>query len=139
MGNTGTQDVSESGSTSRVIELFASDPNGADLTIGDGKVFWVCPETYNNHTISSFHTAVTQSSSSGVPTTQFANVTLGLDILSTKATIDVSETTSYTAAVQPVINESNNTITTGDLLRVDVDVAGTGTKGLIALFTLTPP
>ena len=49
-----------------------------------------------------------------------------------------SETSSYTAATAPVINTSNDDVLTGDFLRVDIDGAGTGAKGLIVMVTLQP-
>ena len=51
-------------------------------------------------------------------------------MLTTKITIDASEFTSYTAAAAPVIDTGNDDVATGDLIAVDVDVAGTGAKGL---------
>ena len=58
------------------------------------------------------------------------NITKNLDILSTRITIDVNEKDSKTAATPAVINQSNNTVNHGDEIRIDVDIAGTGTKGL---------
>ena len=49
--------------------------------------------------------------------------------------IDVSEFTSYSAAVPPVIDGANDDVTSGDLIAVDVDVAGTGAKGLGVVLT----
>ena len=60
---------------------------------------------------------------------QIRNVTQTADMLSTRITIDASEFTSYTAAAA-VIDTGNDDVATGDLIAVDVDVAGTGAKGL---------
>lgn len=46
-------------------------------------------------------------------------------------TIDANEVSSYTAATPGVVNPANDDLATGDLLRVDVDTAGTGAKGLV--------
>jgi hypothetical protein len=51
-------------------------------------------------------------------------------MLSTAITIDANETTSYTAAAPPVIDTAHDDVATGDLIAIDVSVAGTGTKGL---------
>ena len=59
-------------------------------------------------------------------------------MLSTEITIDVSEFTSYTAATPPVIDTGHDGVATGDILRIDVDVAGTGAKGLIVVLTFGP-
>ena len=37
-----------------------------------------------------------------------------------------------------LINTSNDDVLTGDFLRVDIDGAGTGAKGLIVMVTLQP-
>jgi hypothetical protein len=60
-------------------------------------------------------------------------------MLSTRITIDVSAFTSYTAAAPPVIDGANDDVATGDIIRIDVDVAGTGAKGLIVILTFQTP
>jgi hypothetical protein len=52
----------------------------------------------------------------------------GTTILSTKLTIDVDEKTSATAAIAAVISDA--VLAAGDEITFDVDVAGTGAKGL---------
>lgn len=66
-------------------------------------------------------------SSSGLPTVD-VNLTGTGTILSTKLTIDVSELTSVTAATPYVL--STTTLADDAELTVDIDVAGTGAKGL---------
>jgi len=83
--------------------------------------------------------AVYTVSSSGTPTVQIHNLTDTQDMLSTLITIDANEYSSYTAATQPVINASYDDVATGDRLRIDVDVAGTGTKGLDVILTFQTP
>lgn len=73
---------------------------------------------------------ITTVSSSGIVTVQLANLTAAVDMLSTRLTIDVGEFFSDTAATPAVIDPVNNLINTGDRLSIDVDVAGTGAKGL---------
>lgn len=51
-------------------------------------------------------------------------------MLSTPITIDATEYTSYEATTDPVINTSNDDVTGGDFIGVNVTVAGTDTKGL---------
>jgi hypothetical protein len=82
-----------------------------------------------------FDIAVHTVSSSGTPTVQLHNATDSQDMLSTVATIDVSERTSYTATTAPVIDTDYDDVSSGDRLRIDVDVAGTGTKGLDVIMT----
>ena len=70
---------------------------------------------------------------------QIRNITQTADMLTTKITIDASEFTSYTAATAPVIDTGNDDVATGDLIAIDVDVAGTGAKGLGVILTFQMP
>lgn len=65
---------------------------------------------------------------SGTPTFQIHNVTRSADMLSTPITIDSGARDSRTAAVRRAIS-GLNVIYEGDVLRLDCDVSGTGTKG----------
>ncbi len=58
------------------------------------------------------------------------NVTQAHDILTVSCSIDVSEFTSYTASIPPVIDTNNSLVAVGDRIAIDVDTAGTGAKGL---------
>jgi hypothetical protein len=101
------------------------------LTTGDGKAYFRVPSTLNGCDIVAVAAHVTTVSSSGTPTVQIHNVTDTVDVLSTAITIDANEKDSSTAATPAVINGSNDSVATADELRIDVDVAGTGAKGLI--------
>lgn len=73
----------------------------------------------------SVQAGIATTSSSGIPTFDLNDA--GVTMLSTKITVDVSENTSLTAAIPPVISVRNHT---GPwTLTGDVDVAGTGAKG----------
>jgi hypothetical protein len=121
------------GQLGRVAQVLVTDPAGDALVTGDGQAFLLVPSQLNGRNITSVAAAVTTQSSSGAVTVQVARVRGGtpVDVLSTALTIDANETTSYTAATPAVINTSNDDLATGDLLRIDVDGAGTGAKGLI--------
>jgi hypothetical protein len=123
----------------RTVQILVTDPNGLSLTTGDGKAYFTVPALLNGHNLVAAHAALTTVSSSGLPTIQIANVTDSVDMLSTKITVDASELTSYTAATPPVIDTAHDDVATGDLLRVDVDVAGTGAKGLMVILTFEAP
>lgn len=114
-----------------VVSILVSDPNGDAITTGDGKAYFRVPSTLNGMNLVAVAAHVTTASSSGTPTIQIANVTQAVDMLSTKITIDANETDSSTAAAAAVIDGANDDVATADELRIDVDVAGTGTKGLI--------
>lgn len=120
-----------------VVSIQVTDPNGAVLTTGDGKAYFRVPSTLNGAVITAVAAHVTTVSSSGTPTIQIHNVTDTVDVLSTLITIDANEKDSSTAAAAAVINTSNDDVATGDELRIDVDVAGTGTKGLIVEIQFT--
>jgi hypothetical protein len=100
------------------------------LTTGDGLIYVTIPPAFNGKVLSIPHAAVYAASSSGLVTIQIHNVTDSVDMLSTKITIDESEYSSYTAATAPVVDTDNDDVATGDRLRIDVDVAGTGVTGL---------
>jgi hypothetical protein len=108
------------------------------LTTGDGKLIFCVSDDLNGLNLIDADAFVTTVSSSGTPTIQIRNVTDAVDMLSTLITIDASEFTSYTAAAPPVINGATDDVATGDLIAVDVDVAGTGAKGLGVVLTFGP-
>ena len=56
-------------------------------------------------------------------------------MLSTLITIDVSKLTSYASATPSVINSLYKVVSTGDLLRIDKTVAGTGEMGDAIILT----
>jgi hypothetical protein len=114
-----------------VISILVSDPGGDAITTGDGKAYWRVPSTLNGMDLVAVAAAVTTVSSSGAPTVQVHNVTQAADMLSTAITIDASETDSATAATPAVIDTANDDVATGDMLRIDIDAAGTGAKGLM--------
>jgi hypothetical protein len=102
----------------------------ATLATGDGQFIFAIPADLNGRNLTSAAAFVTTVSSSGLPTVQIRNVTQTADMLTTKVTIDASEFTSYTAATTVVIDTANDDVATGDLIAIDVDVAGTGARGL---------
>ncbi len=102
----------------------------ATLTTGDGQFIFAIPSDLNGTNLVSVAAFVTTVSSSGLPTVQIRNVTDAVDMLSTKVSIDASEFTSYTAATAAVIDTAHDDVATGDRIAIDVDVAGTGAKGL---------
>lgn len=89
----------------------------------------------------SAHATVTTAGSSAT-TVQIHNLTNTDDLLTTVTTIDSGDTTSYDATTPHVVDDSGdpqvNYITRGDVLRVDVDSAGTGAMGLEVLLEFGP-
>lgn len=115
----------------RVVSIQVTDPNGNALTVGDGKAYFRVPSVMNGWNLVAVAAHVTTVSSSGLPTVQIYNVTDTVDMLSTPITIDANKKDSKDATTAAVINSATDDVATGDELRIDVDVAGTGTKGLI--------
>lgn len=109
------------------IKVF-SDAN--NVVLGAGAFTFAVPSSLAGTSLLTIAGYVTTVSSAGTPTVQIANVTTAVDVLSTKLTIDASEFTSYTAATPAVVNAANAAVSEGDLIRIDVDVTGTGAKGL---------
>ena len=120
-----------------VLKVLAADV--AWLT-GDGKIYFTIPPELNGAKLISAHAYCYFPSAYNkpAPVLQVARgrrlspytVPLYNDMLSTRITIDATEYSSTDASVQPVINTAYDDVATRDLIRVDVDEAGTGTKGL---------
>ena len=100
------------------------------LTTGD-LVIWCVPEDFNGLNLIDMDAFVTTASTSGKPTVTLRNITQANSyFLTTAVTIDINETSSYTASVIPVIDTANDDVATGDLIAVEVTAIGTGTKGM---------
>ena len=109
------------------------------LTVEDGKMYFTVPPTLNGMNLVDADAMIATASSSGLPAIQIYNQTDSVDMLSTQITIDVGEFASYTAETQPVIDTTKDDVVTGDVLRIDVKGAGTGTKGLHVVLTFRLP
>lgn len=123
------------------VGILVSDPLGSAITTGDGKAYLRIPTRINGFNLTEVGASVSTVSSSGAVTVQIRRVRSGtpVDMLSTALTIDASETDSSTAATAAVINTSNDDIATADQIYIDIDGAGTGTKGLFITLTFTLP
>jgi len=109
-----------------------------DVEVLDGARYWTVPEEFNGGVIVDVEAFIYTPSSSGIPTFQIArgrrasptSAPTFVDVLSTKLTVDQGEYSSTDATAAAVINTSNDDLQTRDVIRIDVDVAGTGAKGL---------
>lgn len=131
-----------------LVHLKIFDDTTAATTGNDAKRF-VITDDLGGTRLRSAHFSVTSESTSGTLQLMVANLSAGtLDLLSTPTRINASETTSYTHGTQHVVATANavfhggtfptNYITRGDVLRIDVDAAGTSAKGLEALLEFGP-
>lgn len=107
------------------------------VAAGDGKFIFAISEDMDGYGLGEAQAFVSTVSSSGKPTVQIRNITQTEDLLGTVITIDANEYTSYAAAT-PSIAIPGLSVATGDLIAVDVDVAGTGAKGLGVILVFCP-
>jgi len=103
--------------------IIACSDETTAITTGTAKVTFRVPYEV---TVLGVRASVNTVSSSGTPTVDINEN--GTTILSTKLTIDASEKTSVTAATAAVISDS--TLADDSEITIDIDTAGTGTKGL---------
>ena len=104
------------------VEVFAS---AADVTTGDGKAFVRIPQDMEGYILNSVFATVYTAGTTNTTDIQLRNKTNSADILTTKVTIDSTETDSRTAATAPVINYANAGVKNGDVIAIDVDAAST--------------
>ena len=104
--------------------------DGIAPVTGNGITHFVIPSTMDGKNLFSAQAHVyTVGTGGSITNVQIYNSTTGYDMLSTPITIDLSENDSSTAATPPV-GGGNNGISTGDVIRIDVDAVATNTKGL---------
>lgn len=108
------------------VFVFALSDEGTAITTGVAKLTWRAP--YKLKITAIPRASLNTVSSSGLPTVDI-NVA-GSTILSTKLTLDVSEKTSVTAAAAAVLSASPTLVADDAEVTFDIDVAGTGAKGL---------
>lgn len=113
-----------------------------DVLVGDGRFWWPIPEDLGEAEIIQVEAGVSTASSGGTVQVQIAHQpggTGGLsDILSTKISIEAGFKNSMDAAAQPAISGGVWAVNRGDWLRIDIDSAGSGAKGLAVMVALTP-
>ena len=104
--------------------------DGIAPTTGDGATHVTIPSTLDGKNLLSAQAHVyTVGTGGSITTVQIHNLTDGQDMLSTAITIDLNEKDSSTAATPPVVG-GNNGVSTGDVIRIDVDAVATSTLGL---------
>jgi len=122
----------------RIVQLKIVDDSTVVAT-GNGKLIFVIPEELNGMNLIQAESFCSTVSSSGLPTVQIRNVTDSVDMLSTRITIDATEYTSYTAEARSAVDGTHDDVATGDLIAIDVDVSGTGTRGLGIILSFQLP
>lgn len=120
-----------------IIQVF---DGATDTATGDGKAYFTIPEELNGMNLVGVHARVVTAGTTGTTDIQIANVTDSVDMLSTKLTIDSTETGSDTAATAAVIDTTKDDVATNDLIRIDCDaVSTTKAKGLIVRLRFALP
>ena len=113
----------------RIVSIKILDDDTV-LTTGDGKFHFFITTELASWDLVDMSAGVSTVSSSGLPTFDLRNVTQSADVLTTKLSIDASEKHSKDATTAVVIDGNEDDMAEGDELRIDCDIAGTGTKGL---------
>lgn len=126
----------------RLVQVLVLDnTTAATVTNEAGDFYYTVPEEFNGYNLVFAHASVGDPGTTGTQTIQIHNVTDGVDMLSTRITIDSGEATSYTAATPPVIDTANDDVATGDQLRFDIDTihAGTAANGTTVILGFQLP
>lgn len=113
-----------------------------DVTVGDGAAYFVIPSSMNGMNLISAHAYAITAGVTGTTDIQIARIRSGtpVDMLSTKITIESTQTGSNTAAAQHVIDTANDDVATHDRIRVDVDATSTTkAKGAIIVLNFQLP
>lgn len=123
----------------RTIQIALVAPT-TDVITGDGQYYFHVPASLDASVITAVHAMVVTAGTTGTTDVQIARVRSGTpaDVLSTKLTIDSTETGSDTAATPAVIDTGNDDLATNDILRIDVDATSTTkAKGLVITIEVT--
>ena len=108
-------------------------PDADDTYVGDGITAVTIPSTFDGLYLYSIGGHVYTAGTGATTDVQLYNLTTAVDVLSTKLTIDASETDSSTAATPAVINSGGSArVYTATVLRIDIDqiASGSAAKGL---------
>lgn len=123
----------------KVVQIAVVEA-ATDCATGDGKAYFVVPESLNGMNLVRVHGRAITAGTTGTMDVQIRNVTDSQDMLSTKLTWDSTEAGTDTAATAAVINGSYDDVATNDLLAVDVDaVQTTKAKGMIITLEFALP
>jgi hypothetical protein len=126
------EEVADEATTER-LSIYCVDGATDVDTAGDGNGYILIPNGVTGNIIevgASFVTAGT-GDNTGTTDIQIARIRSGssVDVLSTKLTIDATETNSSTAATAAVINTANDDVQEWDMLRIDIDAVSSVTTG----------
>jgi hypothetical protein len=109
------------------------------IASGDGAMYFTVPALLNGMNLVSAGGHLYTAATSGTVQVQVANVTSGVDMLTSKLEWDATEKDTNTANSAAVINTSNDGVATGEEIRVDIDAAASGAKGMELRLTFQTP
>lgn len=133
----GLRDAGIFDSKSVVIQVL---DGAVSTSVGDGKAYITIPEELNGMNLTGVHAAVITAGTTNTTDIQIRNVTDSVDMLSTKMTIDSTETSTATAATAAVIDTTHDDVVTNDVIAIDIDaVSTTAAKGLIVRLRFALP
>lgn len=95
------------------------------IATGDGQAKIIIPSDVNGMDLVRVSAHVGTAGTTGTLDIQIRNATDAVDVLSTKLTIDSTETSSSTAATPAVINTANDSAATDDVWYIDIDAVQT--------------
>lgn len=120
--------------------VVLDDTTDTAVADGAGDFTFRIPAVLNGYNLVDIECGVYIAGTTNTTDIQIANVTQAADMLSTKCTVDSTETDSSTAATAPVIDGANDDVATADQIRIDVDaVSTTAAKGLYVELTFQNP
>jgi len=130
---------SEFGKRNVQLTLLAKD---TDAVVGEevGGYTYTVPSSLDGWKLVEAQASVRVAGTTGTLDLQVHNITQAVDMLSTVITVDSGAVSSYTAAASSVVNPANNSLTSGDQIRVDVEaIHTTPSKGLAVILTFQKP
>lgn len=116
------------------IKVFGDREDDPVVATGDGAFYFAIQDDLDKLVLRRAEAFVSTVSAGGDIILQFHNVVVAVDMMSDRVQIDEGDFTSYTSGAPSQVDETgtppNNEVSTGDLIRIDVDSAGTVAKGL---------
>ena len=127
-------------STTRVeVQVLATSDFTTNTAVADGAFYFKIDNKIGSSNLVSVHAEVITAGTTNTTDVQIYNIDNALDMLSTKLTIDSTETGSDTAATPAVINTSNDDVDLNDVIRIDIDaISTTAAQGLIVTLGFDP-
>lgn len=104
----------------RYVEIEVAAPT-FPVEAGDGAKYFHIPPELNGMNLIYAHAFCVTPGTTGTMVIQIYNVTDAVHMLNTGITIDSTETSSDTAAVQAVIDTLDDDVQTNDIIRIDID------------------